>query len=41
MQVLGGDTLPLRAIPAEELQELIGDSSEFCSWDPKIKTWVN
>ena len=39
MQVLegSGDTLPLRAIPAEELQELIGDNSEFCSWDAKNK----
>lgn len=32
-----GDKAPLRAIPAEELQKLIGDNSEFCSWEAKNK----
>jgi hypothetical protein len=34
---IGGEDLPC-AIPADELQTMLGPSSEFCSWDPSNST---
>jgi hypothetical protein len=34
---IGGKDLP-RAIPAEELQKMLGPSGAFCSWDASNST---
>jgi hypothetical protein len=34
---IGGEELP-QAIPAVELETMLGSSSEFCSWDPLNST---
>jgi hypothetical protein len=37
MVQIGAEDLP-RAIPAVELEALLGNSSEFCSWDASNST---